>query len=836
MKISILKSLVWSGFILSGVLPNLPLANNLLVAQPIDNRQIEANRYYQEARFLLQQNSLLVAKTKFEQAIRIYQTINDGAGRQNCLIGLARIDYELGNYRGAQIKLQQAERLASDRNGRLLSLRGLIFIELGDYRQASQNLKTGSHYLQVSGARDKLTRKEIDETRIALGEVESYLGRYQQASVMLQSGLNMTSDLHLKRRALNALGTISLELGQYDRALETYQQAANLPNITGDRIGKAQTLENLGRVYRELGNKKQALKHYQDALEQLRGIGAWSQQVFVLNNLGILATDLGLSNRALKYFQDAEGRLSSTGGVGRVITLTNLGYYYSEKQDYDLAVRYLKQALGWARQNGDKAGEAKARSGLGEINLRSGNLDDAIANLTASVDIFESLRPGLRDDEKITLLDVQAYTYDLLQQAYVANGKHPEALVAAERGRARAFIELLAKRISQNSNLAAGITAPKLRQITNVAKSREATLVSYSIIKNKDRQESELYIWVVDPEGEIEFRRLDLEIIEEKFKTTLADVSNDARQAASGGLDLRKPRLQNFVASARGQLTATDTSSTRKKLSFPRDAYKLLIEPIADLLPSNPERSVIFIPQGSLFLVPFPALQNADGKFLIEQHTLKIAPSIQVLALQQPVTTALDTSQALIVGNPTPMPEPFTALPGAETEAKNIAKILDVAPLLNNAATEAEVTKRMSQAKIIHLATHGLFDEQQGLQSSLTLAETEKGEGFLTAEEILDLELEAELVVLSACNTGRGKITGDGVIGLSRSFLLAGAQSAMVSLWYIPDLPTATLMTEFYSNLQTQPDKASALRQAMLKVMQNNPNPRDWASFMLIGN
>ncbi|HHP7231446.1 MAG TPA: CHAT domain-containing protein, partial [Xenococcaceae cyanobacterium] len=108
------------------------------------------------------------------------------------------------------------------------------------------------------------------------------------------------------------------------------------------------------------------------------------------------------------------------------------------------------------------------------------------------------------------------------------------------------------------------------------------------------------------------------------------------------------------------------------------------------------------------------------------------------------------------------------------------------------------------------------------------------GDGYLTAEEILDLDLQAQLVVLSACNTGRGKITGDGVIGLSRSFLAAGANSAIASLWYVPDLPTATLMIEFYQQLEQTNDKAQALRQAMLNVMAQHPHPLNWAGFILI--
>ena len=141
----------------------------------------------------------------------------------------------------------------------------------------------------------------------------------------------------------------------------------------------------------------------------------------------------------------------------------------------------------------------------------------------------------------------------------------------------------------------------------------------------------------------------------------------------------------------------------------------------------------------------------------------------------------------------------------------------------------------MANARIIHLATHGILDEIWGLGSAIALAPSTKDNGLLTADEILTMNLNAELVVLSACNTGQGRITGDGVIGLSRSLISAGVPSVIVSLWAVPDAPTASLMQEFYQNIQNNPDKAQALRQAMLTTMAKHPYPRDWAAFTLIG-
>lgn len=122
------------------------------------------------------------------------------------------------------------------------------------------------------------------------------------------------------------------------------------------------------------------------------------------------------------------------------------------------------------------------------------------------------------------------------------------------------------------------------------------------------------------------------------------------------------------------------------------------------------------------------------------------------------------------------------------------------------------------------------------IPGAIALAPTSTEDGLLTAKEIFeDLTLQAELVVLSACDTGLGTVTGDGVSGLSRAFIAAGVPSVVVSLWSIPDAPTTELMIEFYQQIQQGQDKAQALRQAMLKTMKNHPNPRDWAAFTLIG-
>ncbi|NEO22581.1 CHAT domain-containing protein, partial [Moorena sp. SIO4A5] len=282
--------------------------------------------------------------------------------------------------------------------------------------------------------------------------------------------------------------------------------------------------------------------------------------------------------------------------------------------------------------------------------------------------------------------------------------------------------------------------------------------------------------------------------------------------------------------------------------------YQLLITPIVDVLPINPSDRIIFIPHQELFLVPFAALLDDNHKFLIENHTILTAPSIQSLWFTRKNWHRVkdSTGTPLIVGNPT-MPsiigeeqKPLKPLPGAETEALRIAQLLNTTALNGSEATEPTIVEKMANASLIHLATHGLVDGIYYRGAIALAPEKPDHDGFLTSREILigyagpeKSLLKAKLVVLSACDTGRGEIKGEGVVGLSRSLIAAGVPSLVVSLWQVPDDDTAKLMTEFYTNIYTHKfDKAKAMREAMLSMLNDgdgNPDPKAWAAFTVIG-
>lgn len=302
--------------------------------------------------------------------------------------------------------------------------------------------------------------------------------------------------------------------------------------------------------------------------------------------------------------------------------------------------------------------------------------------------------------------------------------------------------------------------------------------------------------------------------------------------------------------------------------------YQILIKPIEELLPNNPEKHIIFFPDKDLYRVPFAALKSTDGRYLIEKHTIRIFPSIQSLdILRKKVQERSEIgNKILVVGNPaipkiklinSNIAKEYDNLPYAEQEAKAIGKLLGTKPLIGQQATEKNILNQISQAKIIHFATHAILDVQvnrpkvlsrlnrrkaDGYPSYLIESEYKKGvnvialtpsakdDGLLDEAEIYNLKnLNAELVVLSACNTGIGDITTDGVIGLARPFIANGVPSVVVSLWSVYDDTTSTLMIEFYKHLGKTSDKAQALRQAILTMIKNKNNPVDWSGFLLVG-
>ncbi|MGL6343297.1 MAG: CHAT domain-containing protein, partial [Waterburya sp.] len=288
--------------------------------------------------------------------------------------------------------------------------------------------------------------------------------------------------------------------------------------------------------------------------------------------------------------------------------------------------------------------------------------------------------------------------------------------------------------------------------------------------------------------------------------------------------------LNPSLAGTGDSLHLGSSTELEKSRTLLAELYQLLIEPIESFLNTSSANKVILIPHGTLFLIPFATLLNPKtNQYLIEQYSIILSPSLQTLNLtQQNYVNASEVQNILVVGNPQmpsfgSPPKPLPQLPYAETAARAISNLFKTEPLLGKSATKKEILAQLSSAKIIHFGTHGEFNDLQPLESGIALASEGEDGGFLTVGDILTqfappqpLSLNAELVVLSACSTGLGKITGDGVIGLARGLMAAGVKAVLVSLWEVQDFPTACFMVQFYKYFQGGNTPSEALKQAQV--------------------
>lgn len=697
--------------------------------------------------------------------------------------------------------------------------------------------------------------------------------------------------------ALNNLGASYYALGNYENAISYYQQRLAQAESSADLLGEGQALLGLGAAYGAIGNAKKAIEYYEQSLEVAQALKSADLEATALRNLGLVYYAQKNYPKALEYQEqslaiatqqrDRRGEalaLSNLGLVEYSLThydkaiehqkqslaialelrdrfvqgraLENLGLAYYAVKNYQQAIESHQQSLAIAQELSDRHAEGRAFTNLGDAFHKAKQPAAAIKALYSAIEIWESLRSSLgrSDLNLVSIFETQETTYSTLQEVLAGENQLNAALEITERGRAQAFIRLLLSRLpsqSAQATLKASETQIEpldIQQIQQIAKEHNSTLVSYSIIKEvietegqRKLQDSELYIWVVQPTGKIDFRRISLKSLLGKEQVSLKALISGSRCFSFRCLrDKRRAKSQAVHP------PATSLNSQRFLDPSLQGLYQLLIEPITELLPPAPTTKVTFIPHESLFLIPFAALQDASGNYLIEKHTIVTAPSIQVLSLTKKQQQFVAGKGALVVGNPTmpsivfernQPPQQLPPLPHAQAEAIAIAQLLNAEPLTGHKATKAAVLQQIEQARIIHLATHGILDDVEGLgvPGVIALAPSEEDSGLLTAGEIFNLRLNAELVVLSACNTGRGHITGDGVIGLSRSFIAAGVPTVVASLWAVPDKSTADLMAEFYRQMQFTSDIAQALRQAMLVTLQKHPNPLEWAGFTLIG-
>ncbi|MEP6580652.1 tetratricopeptide repeat protein [Microcoleus vaginatus GB2-A3] len=830
-----------------------------------------------------------------EQSLEIEREIGNRQGEANSLGDLGIAYKSLGQYQRAIAFHEQSLEISGEigyRQGEANSLGNLgnAYHSLGQYHRAIE------FHQQCLEIKREIGDRQGEAASLGnLGNASYSLGEYHRAIAFHQKYLEISREIGYRQGeaiSLGSLGNASYSLGQYHRALEFHEQDLEISREIGYRQGEAASLGNLGNAYDSLGQYHRAIAFHEQDLEISREIGYRQGEAASLGNLGIAYQSLGQYHRAIEFHQQCLEISREIGyRQGEALVLGNLGLAYQFLGQYHRAIEFLAQSLEIKREIKDRVAESLVLNNIGGTLLKINLLTEAEKALRASIAIRETLRSELvSNDHKVSIFETQVSAYRLLQQVLVAQTRFDEALEISEMGRTRAFVELLRQTLlttfpqsppyqggeeelsqslplnppgflgaltdfSQSPLLAlwnkllprlfGGVSANSFNfslsngelgglsipQIQEIARDRNSTIVEYSIVS------SDIYIWVIQPNGNITHRATNLEPLNQQNQS-----------------------LEQIILQTRVSIGTVETDDAGNKIQlesqYNRDEtgrfpllqllHQILIEPIIDLLPTDANSPIIFVPHYDLFLVPFAALQDRNNRYLIENHTILTSPSIQVLKITREHQNRVRglRQAALIVGDPTiaakfkEKPYELKQLSRAKEAAEAIAATLGTQAISGENATKIAILDKMLNTRIVHLSAHGLLDDFQGsgIPGAIILAPSgDTDDGALIAAEILQLKLDSELVVLSACSTGRGKINGDGVIGLSRCFILAGVPSIIVSLWNMGANSAKLLMTEFYKNLARGDNRAAALRCAMLTTKLQFPSPIAWAAFTLIG-
>ena len=564
-----------------------------------------------------------------------------------------------------------------------------------------------------------------------------------------------------------------------------------------DRGGEGGAYGNLGNAYGSLGDYRKAIEYQEKSLK--------------------IAIEIG----------DRQGEGGAYG---------NLGNAYWSLGDYRNAIECYEKFLQISIEIGDQDGEGTSYHNIGIVYYSLEQFENAVDNFVSAVNAFNSLRSLLKskDNWKAKYRDRHDKTYTALWASFLKIGKVDEALFAAEQGRAQTLSENLLMQFKLPASLSAA-TFETEGTISRLFTKIITPTIFLAI------QGLEINIWflgrgnkVVFRNGRLEGDRTEKDPIHALLQSSLGKIGTEAtvrcEDRTFDELDNQCPFSRELQGEGVGKHPLPPLDNPFKPF------YDAVIDPIVDMLgPQDDE--LIIVPDGALCFTPWAAV--------IESIRIRTVPSLTSyqLILSVPEEHYKKTA-ALLVGNPclNQLKKSEPDLPCAQDEVEMIASILTTRPLIGRQATKAEVMKRMPSVDLIHIAAHG--DKRTGEialspNPGWTSNFPKKKDYILTMSDVQAVNVRARLVVLSCCHSGGGRILkGEGVVGVARAFLAAGARSVLVALWVIDDEATMVFMNSFYQNLKEGKTASAAVQQSMksLRESEEYSEMRYWAPFQLIGD
>ncbi len=842
------------------------------------------------------------ARQCLEQGLALRPEPEERYMRAVMLHGLADMLTSVGENRRAIEYDQQSlaiRRAAGDRSGEATVLTGIgsAYMNLSEFARSIEVLNQAlAIWREEKDTRgEAVTQSNIAGSYYSAGDLQKSLAAYSEARRLFGAA----GDKRNEAIGTLGVGRAYYGLGEYRRSFETLQAAEAALRKIGDRAGLGTALYLMGGAQIFLGGHDTALPYLEEALSLYRQTGRPGSQAIGLAALcrSLLATSqwdkaMAAALEGAKLARQVESKLnlgSSLACEGRV---------HLARGDQERALPLLNEALTLFRQVGGRDDQATTLIALARAERARGNLMVGLGHMEEATKLLEGMRqqmtrPELRASYRAARADrLDLYTSMLMEM----HGREPEAGYSerafnlTEQWRARSLAEMLS---AGRDELRAEMTGEQrqeeerlLVQVSNIQ--RDLLRGNAGAARQKElqarlsaaEQEFDTFQTVLKRSGSRyaagqyaeawSAKRIQSELLD--GETVLLEYALGERE--SYGWAVTKEGLRQAVLSARAELERR-IEAYRKLLAQPVSAltaaramvgldaagkglYEALVAPFESALAGK--KRVVIVPDGLLSYLPFEALPGS--RRMIERFSIGYVPSASALAaLRERQKGRKAPERALLAfADPAPPGEEvkapallavrerglaLTSLPNARVEVAGIRALFPRAAstvYVGAEAGEGTLKGEDTEAfRYLHIAAHGYFDEQNPARSGIVLAAGGAGDhdGVLQAREVMRLRLNADLVTLSACESGLGKLLdGEGVMGLTRAFLYAGAQSTVVSLWKVNDAATAELMKRFYGHIQGGMARDEALRRAKLGLMGMGGawrHPYYWAPLVFTG-
>lgn len=842
-------------------------------------------------------NEYRAARPFFDWTLTMAVALGDRrleAGTETYMGGTLEI---LGDVAKALEHQQQALKLARENGPRIaegnaLSNIGKIYNDLADWQKALEYYKQA---LPVFKSLNLAQNQAVTLNNMGIAYLQS--GELQKALDYLQQGLPLLRSVKNKNSETNNLlniGRVYRRMQQYEKALDYYSQAQAIQRETGNRAQSAETLDEIGVTYAAQMQYEKALDYYRQSLEIQRSIGNVRREGLVLTNLGNAYNGLKQSEKAAEQFNSALAIFRKIDDLASAaMALEGLARAEEQRSYLASAQTYIEQSLALRETVRSRSGSLELRASYRATIERAyefyidllmqqhavnpqhgydaealkaserGRARSLLEQLSeARIDIREGVDVALIEKERDLARTLNAKAQREMQLKARRGSMDEIAALHKEIGALEDEYQQVQAAIRKSSPQYSALTQPQPLDLKGIQQqlNRDTVLLQYALGEERS------YVWVVSQNG------LQAYVLPKR-----AEVEGLAREVYESLVARSVVKSLETSAQRRTRIAQADTNFQQAANRLGR----LILSPAAAQFN---RRRLVVVSDGALQYVPFAALSVGSGPYrpLVLDHELVSLPSVSAFAVQRQNLQhrAIAPKSVAVIADPvfsvsdarfkTSAQAQATTEPAATRIIEHLQgtangqlsiprlpftrweadQILAVAPsgaslkaLDFNANRSIATGGELSKYRYVHFATHGYLDTSRANLSAIVLSlfdeQGKPQDGFLRTHDIYNLKLPAELVVLSACETGLGKdVTGEGLEGLTRGFMYAGARRVVVSLWNVNDKATATLMQRLYVGmLRSGKTPAEALRAAQIEMLRTRQwqSPYFWAPFVMQG-